>query len=63
MLAAATRKAAQQRGAGAWTATATKPNKDEVVSLTQRRLTTDLPGDARPLPTVDQYDVLLRRTG
>ena len=57
------RKAAQQRGAGPRPIAATKPNKDEVVSLTERRLTSDLPGDARPLPTVDQYDVLLRRTG
>ena len=57
------RKAAQQRGAGHPPAAATKPSKDEVVSLTERRLITELPGDARPLPTVDQYDVLLRRTG
>ena len=57
------RKAAQQRGAGHSPAAATKPSKDEVVSLTERRLSTELPGDGRPLPTVNQYDVLLRRTG
>jgi hypothetical protein len=57
------RKAAQQHSAGLPPAAATKPSKDEVVSLTERRLITELPGDARPLPTVDQYDVLLRRTG
>jgi len=57
------RKAAQQRGAGPIAAATTRSNKDEVISLTERRLTAELPGDARPLPTVDQYDVLLRRTG
>lgn len=57
------RKAAQQRGVGPGNAAARKPNKDEVVSLTERRLTAELSGDERPLPTVDQYDVLLKRTG
>ncbi len=57
------RKTAQQRGAGPKPTAARTPNTDEVVSLTERRLGTELPGDGRPLPTVNQYDVLLKRTG
>ncbi|WP_020578920.1 IS21 family transposase [Actinopolymorpha alba] len=33
-----------------------------IASLTERRLRKPLPVDTRPLPTVDQYDQLLRRT-
>src|SRR4051794_1791843 len=51
------RKAAQQRGATAPPVEAT-PRRQQVVSLTERRLT-DLPGDDRPLPSVDAYDDLL----
>ena len=51
------RKAAQQRGASAPPVEAT-PRRQQVVSLTERRLT-DLPGDDRPLPSVATYDDLL----
>jgi hypothetical protein len=34
-----------------------------VVSLAGRRTAAEFPNDARPLPTVDKYDELLRRTG
>jgi hypothetical protein len=34
------------------------PRRQQVVSLTERRLA-DLPGDDRPLPSVDAYDDLL----
>jgi len=51
------RKAAQQRGATAPPVEAT-PRRQQVVSLTERRLS-DLPGDDRPLPSVDAYDDLL----
>jgi hypothetical protein len=51
------RKAAQQRGATAPPIKAT-PRQRQVVSLTERRLA-DLPGDDRPLPSVDAYDDLL----
>ena len=57
------RKAAQQHHTQPGPAAAATPGTDEVVSLTRRRLSADLPGDGRPLPTVNQYDVLLRRTG
>ena len=56
------RKAAQQSSTNP-AATQRIRSSDDVVSLTERRLTAELPGDARPLPTVDQYDVLLRKTG
>ena len=51
------RKAAQQRGATAPPVEAT-PRRQQVVSLTERRLA-ELPGDDRPLPSVDAYDDLL----
>jgi transposase len=51
------RKAAQQRGATAPPVEAT-PRRQRVVSLTERRLV-DLPGEDRPLPSVDAYDDLL----
>ena len=51
------RKAAQQRGA-APTPIQTTPRRQQVISLTERRLT-DLPGDDRPLPSVKAYDDLL----
>ena len=51
------RKAAQQRGAPSTPVEAT-PRDRQVVSLTERRLA-DLPGDDRPLPSVDAYDDLL----
>ena len=51
------RKAAQQRGAQPPPITAT-PRRQQVVSLTERRLV-ELPGDDRPLPSVDAYDDLL----
>lgn len=43
---------------------AVSPRGDDptgIASLTERRLRKPLPGDTRPLPTVDQYDQLLRR--
>jgi len=54
------RKAAQQRGASPG-AEQPKRSSDDVVNLTQRRTAAKLPGDGRPLPTVDKYDVLLQR--
>jgi len=51
------RKAAQQRGATPPPVEAT-PRRQQVVSLTERRLS-DLPSDDRPLPSVDAYDDLL----
>jgi hypothetical protein len=51
------RKAAQQRCVTAPPVEAT-PRRRQVVSLTERRLS-DLPGDDRPLPSVDAYDDLL----
>jgi transposase len=51
------RKAAQMRGAVPPPTQAT-PRRQQVVSLTERRLA-DLPGDDRPLPSVDAYDDLL----
>ncbi|HSS56028.1 MAG TPA: IS21 family transposase [Gaiellales bacterium] len=51
------RKAAQQRGAVPPPAGAL-PRREQVVSLTERRLA-ELPGDDRPLPSVDVYDDLL----
>ncbi|HVB45091.1 MAG TPA: hypothetical protein VNF47_20640 [Streptosporangiaceae bacterium] len=59
------RKAAEDRGRAAAMMTAAVPAQAaQVTSLTLRRLA-ELPGDARPLPTVDAYDQLLRqpRTG
>ena len=52
------RKAAQQRGASPG-AEQPKRSSDDVVNLTERRTAAKLPGDGRPLPTVDQYDALL----
>jgi transposase len=55
------RKAAQQRGVQPPAAEAT-PRRQQVVSLTERRPADqlpDLPGDDRPLPSVDVYDDLL----
>ena len=49
------RNAAQQRGAAPIETTA---RRQQVVSLTERRLA-DLPGDDRPLPSVEAYDDLL----
>jgi hypothetical protein len=51
------RKAAQQRGTQPPPVEAT-PRGQQVVSLTERRLA-DLPGDHRPLPSVDAYDDLI----
>lgn len=51
------RKAAQQRGV-APPPLAVTPRRHQVVSLTERRLG-ELPGDDRPLPSVDVYDDLL----
>ncbi|MBV9923319.1 MAG: hypothetical protein JOY78_21075 [Pseudonocardia sp.] len=51
------RKAAQQRGAQPPLAEAI-PRRQQVISLTARRLT-ELPGDDRPLPSVEAYDDLL----
>jgi hypothetical protein len=51
------RKAAQQRGAPAAPET-TMPPRERVVSLTERRLA-PLPGEERPLPSVEPYDQLL----
>ena len=56
------RKAAQQSRTGP-DITAVEEGGDDVVSLAGRRTAAELPGDARPLPTVDKYDELLRRTG
>ncbi len=56
------RKAARQRGAAPTPVQTppieTTPRRQQVVSLTERRLA-DLPGDDRPLPSVDAYDDLL----
>lgn len=55
------RKAAQQRGAAS-TPVEVTPRGRQVVSLTERRLVdqmAELPGDDRPLPSVDAYDDLL----
>lgn len=57
------RKAAEQRAADSRVAVQGKPHGDDVVNLAGRRTAAELPGDARPLPTVDKYDELLRRTG
>jgi hypothetical protein len=51
------RRAAQQRGIHPPPVEAT-PRRQQVISLTERRLT-ELPGDDRPLPSVDAYDDLL----
>ena len=51
------RKAAQRRGVQPPPVEAT-PRRQQVVSLTERRLV-ELPGDDRPLPSVDVYDDLL----
>jgi hypothetical protein len=51
------RKAAQRRGVQPPPVEAT-PRRQQVVSLTERRLV-ELPGDDRPLPSVDAYDDLL----
>jgi transposase len=51
------RKAARRRGAQPPPVEAT-PRNSQVVSLTARRLV-ELPGDDRPLPSVDAYDDLL----
>jgi hypothetical protein len=53
------RKAVQQRGVHV-PPTEVSPRRRQVISLTERRLT-ELPGDDRPLPSVDVYDVLLAR--
>lgn len=39
----------------------TRADTTGIASLTERRLRKPLPIDTRPLPTVDQYDRLLRR--
>jgi hypothetical protein len=51
------RKAAQQRGIQP-PAIEPTPRRQRVISLTERRLT-ELPGDDRPLPSVEAYDDLL----
>ena len=51
------RKAAQRRGVQPPPVEAT-PRRQQVISLTARRLV-ELPGDDRPLPSVDAYDDLL----
>ena len=59
------RKAAQQRGA-APRPIETRSRGQQVVSLTEQRLAdqiVDLPGDDRPLPSVDAYDDLLGTAG
>lgn len=56
------RRAAQQR-ADPQVAVPGTPGGDDVVSLAGRGTAAELPGDARPLPTVDKYDELLRGTG
>jgi hypothetical protein len=53
------RKAAEQRGAQTPDLVGTLP-RERVVSLTERRLAA-LPGDDRPLPSVEPYDALLCR--
>jgi hypothetical protein len=53
------RKVAERRGGQAQDLV-TPRRAERVVSLTERRLPA-LPGDDRPLPTVDGYDQLLRR--
>jgi hypothetical protein len=50
------RKAAQRRGIQPPPIEATQ--RQQVISLTERRLA-ELPGDDRPLPSVDTYDDLL----
>ncbi len=55
------RKAAQQRGVHA-PPVEVSPRRQQDVSLTERRLA-QLPGDGRPLPSVDVYDVLLGKAG
>ena len=57
------RKAAQRRAADPCAAVQGNPGGEDVVSLTGRRTAAQLPGDARPLPTVDKYDELLRGAG
>lgn len=57
VVAAEARMTAQDRGATAPPVEAT-PRRQRVVSLTERRLT-ELPGDGRPLPSVDAHDDLL----
>jgi hypothetical protein len=52
------RKAAQGDDATTEPETSTAPQRGRVVSLTERRLAA-LPGDDRPLPSVDHYDQLL----
>ncbi len=52
------RKDAEQRNPAA--SPPRSARHERVVSLTERRLA-ELPGDDRPLPSVDQYDQLLRR--
>jgi hypothetical protein len=57
------RKAAQQRGAAPTptpTPIETTPRRQQVVTLSERRLA-DLPGDDRPLPSVQAYDDLLTK--
>ena len=51
------RKAARQRGIQP-PAIEPGPRRQQVISLTERRLT-ELPDDDRPLPSVDAYDDLL----
>jgi len=51
------RKAAQRRGVQPPPVEAT-PRRQQVINLTARRLV-ELPGDDRPLPSVDAYDDLL----
>jgi hypothetical protein len=53
------RKAAERRGGQDWDPVSAR-RAERVVSLTERRLAA-LPGDDRPLPTVDAYDQLLRQ--
>jgi hypothetical protein len=51
------RKAAQRRGIQP-SAVEPTPRRQQVVSLTERRLA-ELAGDDRPLPSVEAYDDLL----
>jgi transposase len=53
------RKAVRQRGVHT-PPIEVSPRRQQVISLTERRLT-ELPGDGRPLPSVDVYDVLLAK--
>jgi hypothetical protein len=53
------RKAAEQRGADT-PEVAGSGRQQRVVNLTERRLAA-LPGDDRPLPSVEPYDQLLHR--